>query len=561
MASAPNFNLLAHETPINNSTERVGTAKLDYEVKALLDFRKKAPTPRYQVTCRQRVIVGNDDVRARFHKWLNDGTAVDFTEKDGMGFSGYVALVNWSTQVPKDANPELVAYSPKTLNTAVSTSLNSGAGTSASISRTHMTGAQNSDTNTYGVHLSVGLSKDGPSGTVGGEQGGSQTSETSNSRTKSHDSGKNVSLDEGSSMSIKDWSCYSCLSNHGQSPVWVWGQEYPWDAIQWGQIADGSGIAPDFIKDRLFVRQAPPDNSPAGTPWICLAAIPPSQLSFFGVDFHMAATWLVDVPPCVAVLDSNKNPTGLYTQTLQLTHHAQVATASHWYGAPGSAPGSAQSTTPPATTAPADKNQASADDYNLAFDSVGATTLGDSNSPALDLTLLGLDPIIGGGTTNGAVIGFADPQFVGQGDKYFKALSARNNLQVQGIGFDLAAMAGTNGSRLVIDFKIADVDSEYALFMKHWTVSGDVKLRFTFYRGQASDGGVEIGSIERFVTAAEGEGGENNLLAISLRNLDFTSLDCHNYISVGLNEVTVDIECSADPAYVLRAVAIGDVSR
>jgi hypothetical protein len=531
---------------------------MSYEVKALTDLRQAVPTPKYQISCHHRLIVENDTVRAKFHQWLQNGKPVVFAEKDGMGFLGYVALVNMATQVPKTANPELTSYSPRTLNTAVSTSLNSGSGTSASVQRTHMSGSQNSDTNNYGVHLSFGLSKDGPSGTVGGEQGGSHTTETNKSKSKTRDSSSSQNLDESSSMSIKDWGCYSCLSNNGQSPIWIWGQEYPWDAIQWGQLADGSGIAPDFIKDRLFVRQAPASGT--SDPWKCLAAVPPSQLSFFGIDFHMAATWLVDIPAPIAVLDKNGNPTGLYTQMIQLSHKAQVSTASHWYGQPKALDGhlGAKKGKKKRSKVAGDPGP---DDYYVSFDSVAPTTLDVSTSPWLDLTLLGLDPILTGGTNNGAVIGFADPQFVGQGTNYFKAISARNNLQVQGIGFNVDTMTvvAAGGSQLIIDFKIADVDSEYALFIKHWTLGGDVKLSFTFYRGQAS-GGVVLGTIERYVTAKEGEGGENNLLAISLRNLDFASLDCHNYIGIGLNEVTVDIDCQAGADYVLRALAIGDVS-
>jgi hypothetical protein len=67
-------------------------------------------------------------------------------------------------------------------------------------------------------------------------------------------------------------------------------------------------------------------------------------------------------------------------------------------------------------------------------------------------------------------------------------------------------------------------------------------------------------AVTKYVDAIEGEGGDNNLLSIALRDLDFASINYHDYLQLGLNSVAITMEPIdqgwADCGYQIRAVSI-----
>jgi hypothetical protein len=70
---------------------------------------------------------------------------------------------------------------------------------------------------------------------------------------------------------------------------------------------------------------------------------------------------------------------------------------------------------------------------------------------------------------------------------------------------------------------------------------------------------IEGNTIIKYVDALEAEGGENNLLSISLRDQNFGSIDFYDYLQLGLNSVQVTIEAitpNADCCYEIRAISI-----
>ena len=106
-------------------------------------------------------------------------------------------------------------------------------------------------------------------------------------------------------------------------------------------------------------------------------------------------------------------------------------------------------------------------------------------------------------------------------------------------------------------FKITDSASNFTFYMKHWKTSAvGIKLTLTINGNTAN-------SLTKYVDAFEAEGGENNLLAIALRNQDISSVDYHDYLKLGLNAIDIAINpiepISAGAAavvYQIRAVSI-----
>lgn len=484
------------ETPLANNGADIGHVSLRYEVRQVTDVRNLSQARTYRILVSQRIVVPNRN-------------GYSFTPGGDTRFMNYPAMLGSTTTLntAQGVRQRLVAYSPRTLNATVSTSANQSDGTSSSYSQQNTSGSSTSTTNSYGVSASLGFFGDDPTGSISGDYSHSSTQEYSASDSYGVDAGRSSQAERGSAMSIKDWGSYAYLDKSGQVPTWVWGQEYPWDVIQFRFCPQGNEVVlPQFVQQRLFGI-----GKDAGL------VNPPSQLSLFGIDFTMKATWMVELPQDPA------------QQVLKLDHALQYVTASHWLD------GSTR--------------HATLDPVPFGF---------QVSSPPLDLTLLGLDPVQGGASDNGAVVGFIPSKFIAPpvAGKAFKIISTANNLQVTGTGFEAAMRSSfsAGAATLRVQFKVADDEAAYSLFMKHWkTGAGGCLLEFTF-NGDASQ------KVVRLVDALEGEGGEKNLLTLNLRNKDYTSVDYHDYLVMGLNTVDVKITPLDGTAagYELRALAVGE---
>ncbi|HET6153498.1 MAG TPA: hypothetical protein VFE15_11100 [Marmoricola sp.] len=475
-----------------------GEVHLTYEVRQVTDVRDLTWVRAYRVTCSQRVIIPADH-------------PVEFGPTNVTGYTDYPVLIA-STYTPKawpDSHLRLLDYSPRTINSSVSTSRNDSQGDSHSTSRQHTSGSSTSETNSYSVNASFGFFGDDLTGSVGGDYSHSTTNERS--RSSSHGSEQGTTRETGASesMSVKDWATYATLSHDDVTvPTWVWAQEYPWDVIQFRDCPTNTNQVrlPQFVIDRLFDSSSSP-----------LVVLPPSQLSLFGVDFTMKAAWLVDLSP-----DRDK-------QTIEVAHDFEYAKGSH-----GLSP-------TPGTGYVA---------YDVQSDPKTIT------SGALDLTRLGLDPVKG--SASGAVTGFAPSKFIlgPTGGASFKIISDENTLHVSGTGFDVPMSSGFDHGavQLAIEFKVIDADYDYTLYFKHWKSSANgCQLELVFNSDRQNP-------VYRHVDSAEGEGGDDNLTSVNLRNKDYTSVDYHDYLVMGMNRIDVRITPD-DPgkpaAYVLRALAIG----
>ncbi|KVE31726.1 hypothetical protein [Burkholderia sp. TSV86] len=106
---------------------------------------------------------------------------------------------------------------------------------------------------------------------------------------------------------------------------------------------------------------------------------------------------------------------------------------------------------------------------------------------------------------------------------------------------------------LTVNFKVLDTANNYALFLMNWigTQSSACKLTVTING---------LYTVTVYVDAAEGQGGQNNVTSIDLRNTDFTSINFHDYLVLGLNQVQITAEptnSTQKNQYTLFAMAIG----
>jgi hypothetical protein len=521
---------LSYTPPSSNIVTQVGTTIISYEIRRYRDLRNLDDTLAYRVLCTQRIVIPNKN------GYMPGGA-------DVTAFTDYPAIV--TNQIVVADSPELVGYSPRTLNSSVLTSSSSGSGSSGSTNLQHTSGSSTSQSNSFGATASIGFFGEALTGGISIDQ--DQTSESARSRSSSAGSGfaSNRQQSSSDSMSVKDWACNAYLDTGTSSPTWVWGQEYPWNVLQYRDDDGASNITlPSFVEALLY------DTATS-------QVLPPSALSQFGIDFTMSAVWTV------------KPAAGAGSVTL--THSINYFTATH-------------QTSGTASTVNGQLNQVGP----TITPSGGAAYIGPFtySTPALDLYTYGLDPIQSDDGRAAAAVGFVPSRFLVKpvpatvsgttvtGPTPFVMLSEANNLLVQdatiygtltssdaGAGFTpsvtaLAAAFTKNCAALTmkLSFKVVDPVRSYRLYMKHW-MTGTVGVTLTFVVNGDTDN-----PIVKHVDALESEGGENNLLAISLRNLNYGSADYHDYLKLGRNTIEITLSpIGASPAecgYQVRAISI-----
>jgi hypothetical protein len=482
-----------------------GQSIIQYDIRKYEDVRNLGNRRAYLLSCRQRIMIPNANPYqvGPCSSSSYEGYPAAITNKIALELKGGETIV------------ELKRMFPQTLNASVDTTLSSQSGTSSSVTNQHTTGSHTSQSNTFGVSLSGGFFGELPVAQLALDYSHGWESGTSNSATNGMEAGHQALSMSGESMSVKDWSCYGALDDV-VSPIWTWGQTYPWDVIQFNHSTDSSNIhLPSFVSVRLI------DTTND-------VLLPPSQLSLFGVDFTMKATWLIVFSNVITE-----------SEAIRLTHTTTCYTASHRL---------IQGTdTQPPTVSATLETDASASSAEI-------------RSDWLELSTYALDPILNASANNGAVIGFsANPFTYAPNDgSSFKIVSPANNLQVTGAGFDANMTSNFTtplsvSASLDVNFKIIDTITEYSLFLKHWIgpLSGVCKMTVKV-NGNAP--------IVIYVDSAAGQGGQNNVTAIELRNTDFSNVNYHDYLAVGQNNIHIDIEPAdknVNTLYTLFALAIG----
>lgn len=497
-----------------------GTSIIEYEIRRYRDLRNLGDNEKqlcYHILCTQRIVFPNSN-------YLPFAT---------VSTTNYPAMVKNNISI-KNGAPVLMSYSPRTINTAVETTSNQDDGTNASTSHQHTNGSSTSDTNSFGVSLSLGFMGDIPSGAVTGNYENTTSSSYDQSVSNSQQQGANSSVSSGDSMSIKDWQCNTQISTDDNSLTWIWAQEFPWDIIKFPDLNQ----MPKYVQSRLVDKDQP---------------LPPSLLSQFGVDFTMKSMSLVTLKS---------------ESTIQIEHTTSLYTATHTYTVP-------------------DPTKAITGGIQVSHDKVAEKDF-TFTSPELDLIVYALDPISSDTKKRSAIIGFTPNKFVVQPEvvtitgvapaNLLEIISQDNNLSVRdnstytnavvGEGFSYSEtslhttfVAGNaNPFSLLCHFKIVDLDMDYTLYMKHWKTS-EIGYQITILiNDEKNDTTTQPVAIIKYVDSLEAEGGEENLLSISLRNTNFLSNDYHDYLRLGLNTVKISIQPMGVPTqditYQLRALSI-----
>lgn len=478
--------------PLSSSDVTLGQTVIQYEVRSYVDTRNLGRVKSYIVTCTQRLVLPNP---SPFGPQAETITS----------FLNYPALLTNQIAISDPNNilqsTLLMDYTPRTLNTAVATSQNQTTNQDFQVSQQSTTGSAHSQTNSYGASASIGFFGPMPVGDLSGNYQHSSTDETSRSLSTGQSVDKGTQLSNSNSMTIKDWGSYSQLDVGDQTPTWVWGQEFPWNVIQFrGVDSNGNILLPGFIQQRLF----------DGT-----VIYPPSELSLLGVDFVASASWLV-VP--------NAGIAG--PQEIAFNHSVNYGAASH--------------------QVTASKLVAKLTTY--------APIL--YTSQTLDLPVLALDPIMTGDSSS-AVLGFVANQFdvapTAAGGP-FAITSVNNTLLVRGAGFNevMSTDFTTGPVQMTLYFKTINAAKDVTLWLKNWTSVGVAVQLSIVVNGNAA--------LTKFVDAPEAGSGGDNVTSIVLRNQDFTSIDYCDYLQMGLNTVVITITPvnAATPSfYQIMALAVG----
>jgi hypothetical protein len=369
-------------------------------------------------------------------------------------------------------------------------------------------------------------------------------------------------------MTIKDWGAYASLKppagHHLPNVVtWVFAQEYPWDALLLRPEVAGEDVAqiPSDVAVRLFGQTS---------------VTPPSHLSQLGLDFVCRSTWLITPTSWI----QGEEPS--FTAKL----NGELWQATHSIAKPSKPPrrqddGNGNGITPANATGKitvsyvpfsgaSDKNRG---DRNAKYKKKNPAEDSDPISHVFSLEQLALEPITETGTSNGAVLTFARPDFhYFAADGSFAITTKSNRFYATGTGFtqqdnDLHAMVPVSGPGkdlpgLVLRFKVLDLEKEYDLVLKHWLAAGQgaVAVSVCVNPPLDSKGNPDLTHPQavRYVSETQGEGGNNNVTAIALRDLSFGTPDYHDYLQLGLNIIYLTLSAEAAPQeYVLRALAIG----
>lgn len=467
-----------------------GSGVVQLEVRLYNDLRNGGSARAFIVTCTERLMIPN---RTPYSVGLGSGT-----------FDDYPALLQSRVALKDDPSLDvrLIDYSPKTLNSSIQTDEVRSATDGTTSTQQSTTGSSTATTNTYGASASIGMSGDMPTASVSGSYEHSSTDSSYSDVMTGSSVSTDHQLSNSSGMTIKNWGSYVQLDDKCLSPSWVWGQEYPWNIIQFKDKDPNADAVrlPDFILARLHDANQ---------------AYPPSELSLFGINFVSKVSWLVTPPPLATGIlinsDHNINFVGATHSFREGKFEAKISSTSKAY-------------------------------FNQPQD--------------IDLELYALDPILPSDPPGSGVVGFVANKFIVRpaDGKPFKIASDSNNLHVRGQGFAApmtTAFAGDVPATMTVWFKIVDTDSDVTLYLKHWKTGAKACVLTVTINGT---------SIVRHVDTAEAEGGGSDVTSVPLRFKDFASIDYCDYIVLGLNTLTLEIKPSADGAAGAAGYAISALS-
>lgn len=480
----------------NSAGTQFGRSVCEYQILKRTDVSNLTNIKGYLLHVKQRLVIPNQN------PYQLGITTLD-------AYNNYPAIIHnvINVQVNNGATLKLSGVFPRTLNSNVTVSGSSSAGTSNSVSHQSTSGSSTSNVNTFGFGISGGLFGDSPVFDVSLSYSHSWIDGTTSQTSSGTQQGAQAGTSSSNTMSVKDWSAYSQLSDDNATLSWIWGQSYPWDVILYNKASSGDNVTlPKFVVDRLV------NNG---------LILPPSELSLFGLDFTSQAAWVVDFPDGV-----------VKSEAVSIFHDTTLFTASHSVNQ-GQLAATLQSST-----------EAASSSYS---------------APSLDMSLYSLAPIGGYAGENIATIGFKTSDFTyapTSAKTQFKIISPNNDLQVSGAGFD-SVMVSTFADTPEFDvyFKVDSADLNHELVLSHSAEGADCEISWTVngkFTGVNTLNKVEPGQ------------GQSTETVVALRDLDYVSLNFQDYLVLGLNKVTVKVQptqssgfgSSTSSQYTLFSVAV-----
>lgn len=530
----------------------IGTIFSEYQVSSYddvqlksFDIVTKSTTRKFLVQCSQRINIFN-----------KEGMELE-TSNNLNSYELYPVMLNTTMSIKPDKvkdkdedkdegiSFQLLEYAPQTVNTKIQSSGTSGEsnGKTSGTSRNDTVGSTTSQTNSYGTSVSMGFQGDILSGGVTASSEHSETSSHEQSHTSGSESSRSMSneISSSASMSIKDWGAYSLVNPSTKSPSWTFGQEYPWDVIECKKTKGKPYPYPDpnKLQDYQSLTEIVIPLTMQARLYDGVSLYPPSQLSMFGVNFIMKSSWLVTLNNSASDFINIEHELFYYRGAHCLIDNETTVSVYR--------------------------------DHQPAVLQVKSGE-GESLVTKINLPIMALDAI--GKGSSSAIIGFIPNKFTVKPAPpvHFKIVSGANNLLITdtttypnpcaGAGFtaDETALTANFAANCVslqaiMYFKITDNFNNYKLYLKHWkTGAMGIKLTITI-------NGDKGNSIVKYVDALEAEGGENNLLVVALRDLNFSSVDYHDYLQLGLNSIQLTIEpiggqYTTDCGYQIRAISI-----
>lgn len=517
------MNTIRNKKDLYEGDKRIGFVITTYQVDVIEEFDEMSflmsaeqENLKFLLSISQRVIYYNQDsvlltLTSNENKFLNYPVLLD----------AQIAL-----KAKKGVVVSVLDYSPKIINTEVSKTESSsnaeGKTINSSISST--TGSSSSISVSTGISSSTGINID-LTGTNSWES----------SKTKNLDAGSssNAERSTGISMAVEDWGAYASINTLVNSPIgvtWNFGQQNPWNALIYHKFSGVSEddiekhqlVLPQYVVSKLFDQ---------GT------TLPPSGLSLYGFDFLMEASFLVKV----------SDP---YVESLEIEHVIKVVKASHMLQN-----GKVEVSRDKTATFLTNKHK------DL------------KHTVKITPVLLALKPI--GQVFSSAIVGFHRNSFdlLPSSSSGFRIRSLENDMLVRSkevksdqeiflfsvIKNALCIDLKQDEASFEVFFKIADSHKNYNIVVKHWLQKELTALQHPGVELHFIINGDLDSKIIKYVNDSLQDGGESNVLSFSLRNLDYASIDFHNYLRIGLNKITILVKKPKDCdgiKYMINAISI-----
>ncbi|MDI9348113.1 MAG: hypothetical protein QM538_06375 [Methylacidiphilales bacterium] len=513
--TANDFYTLSYQYPlIHSHSETLGAAFVEIEIYKNINAKNLKTVNGYIVHMKHRVVINN----------LNPQVQV-FNDNTGASYNYIGGITNSMLIIPNVVGGVLPTITtlnvyPKTLNAAVQTSATNSSSSGSSSSTESTTGSSDSSTNSFSAGISGGLFGFIPTGSLDLGYSGSWSKTSFSQDSTGTGKSSDTSASGSDSMTVKDWSCVARKNSINNSIIWEWSQIYPVDIMRYYGLRQPDGdflYLPPNVSDKLVTTANPLGNT---TDTIYLP-LPPSDLSLKGVDFVHRIAWQLDYPPDAL----NNDPLSLLsflhsTQLCLVTHGVEYSELKNW---------------------------------GISYSDL--TELNAFGTDNFSLLMTSLTPIDTSTTEIPATVSTSVLSHIRSNQGNAQCLvSPINDLVVQTNSFslinaELAAQFSSPSPTITINFKIADLDTNYELFLLH-RVDGSDSINLNWTVNNVYSGVLTISSDLHM--------GENIRSAITLRNLlNFASTSYLDYLLVGFNTISVSVSRSTNTtSYSLTGVSI-----